>query len=416
MRFPNIPRGLVIFLSAIVVIVILIAGYEFLFAKSSTSPSGANSNSPFSSLFPFGGRSSGNVPSGNATTTPLTNESSGNVPLLRKVSAGAVSGGWFSKGAATTSAPTIRYMDRQTGRMTETPADSFAETRISNTTVPGVQELYAVTDSSLLVRLLDGAGNIVNAFGVVNATSSQQSFTTLPLKSFTGVAVAPGGASILTVTKTVSGSQITLSKPDGSKPQTLFNSPLASWVPLAGGTRTFLETAPSAIASGYLYELKGGVLQKIAGGLPGFAAIVSPSGRYVAHSNNAATGFAFSVLDTKSGKLFTNPVHAFALTCAWVPNKEPLLFCAVPSKPPGAAYPDDWLLGNVSLSDGAWIIDSTKNTAYFIGNLADENGAAIDAKNLAVDESGSYALFTNKADLTLWSLNISAVVSRAETK
>jgi len=184
-------------------------------------------------------------------------------------------------------------------------------------------------------------------------------------------------------------------------------------VPLIAGGHTFLETAPTSAAIGYLYELKNGSLSKVVGGLTGLVATVSPSGEYVAYSGDAAGGFALFILDTRTGATLSTPLSALALKCAWIPNHEPLLFCAIPANPPEGAYPDDWLLGNVSFSDSAWILNPQQSTSYSVGALTDSSGAGLDAENISVDPSGTYALFMNKKDLSLWSLWIGDVVARA---
>jgi hypothetical protein len=411
--FANISRGLVAFITTLIVIVALIAGYRFLAGGVSTTPSSAGSSGGFfSALFPFGsgGTQAGN--GGSATGTPLTETQSGPVPVLREVSANPVSGAWFTAGNATTSTPFIRFMDRASGHISETPAGSLAVARITNTTLPGVEELYQATPGSAVVRYLSSSETVVNVYGSIYATSSE-SFEQTPLRAFDRVAVEPGG-NMLTVREENGGSTVEFSKPDGTKLEKLLSSPIASWVPLIGGGRTFLETAPSATALGYVYELSGGTLRKISGGIAGMMATVSPSGTYVAVSGNAANGFSLAVVSTKDGSTLGVPVHAMAAKCAWVPGKEPLMFCAVPNKPPAAAYPDDWLLGTVSFSDEGFVVNPTKGTAYFIGDLTDASGTGIDAENVSVDASGSYALFMNKKDLSLWSLQIEDAVARAE--
>jgi hypothetical protein len=119
-----------------------------------------------------------------------------------------------------------------------------------------------------------------------------------------------------------------------------------------------------------------------------------------------------TVVDTKTGKTFDAPLKAVAWKCAWVPNREPFMFCAVPTNVVSGAYPDDWLMGNVSFSDEAWIVNPVGNASFFIGALTDQNGSGIDAENVSVDPSGTYALFMNKKDLSLWSLRIGEVVAR----
>jgi len=408
----NIPRGLLIFLGGIVVVVVIIVGYKFLFTPSSA---GTNTGQKdfFSALFPFGNSAQPSGSGDEASSTPLSNQKqTGEVPLLRHITDKIVSGAWFMEAASSTTPPIIRYMQRENGNMFQTPADSFNETRISNTTVPGVLELYAATDANLIVRYLDDSGVVGNFYGFVNATSSQQSFNALPIRRFDRISLQKDSSSILTVTSTNGTGRVDVSKADGTKLQTIFVSPITSWVPLQGGSRNFLETAPSAAALGYLYEIKNGALSKIAGGLAGFTASVSPSGRFIAYSGNSANGFSFSVLDTKTNATYASPIHAFAMKCAWVPNREPVLFCAVPKNPAPLAYPDDWLLGSATFADDAWVIDPIHQSVYFIGTLADENGTTIDAENISIDKSGSYALFTNKKDLTAWSLKILEFVAR----
>lgn len=410
MDFLNkIPKGLVIFLLGILMVTVLAWGYATL-SKNQTSAGLPSGTSFFNSLFPFGSAVPAPAPVASSTGTAIP-EHTGGVPLLRHVATAPVSGAWFAAPAASSTAPLIRYMDRESGNIEETPADSFATTRISNTTFPGVEELYAAGDSSLIVRTLSDAGEVRNYFGAVHATSSLASTDFSALTAFNRVAVS--GEKMFTLTETPNGSTATLENIDGTHAETLLSSAIASWVPLIAASHEFLETAPTAAAEGYLYDVSNGSLAKVAGGLTGFTAIVSPSARYVAYGGSARGVFSFAVLDTKTGTFYPNPLHAFPLKCAFIPNNEPLLFCAVPAAGVAAAYPDDWLLGNVSLSDEAWIVNPVKNTSYFIGALADENNAGIDAENVSVDPSGSYALFMNKKDLSPWSLSISDVAVRA---
>lgn len=413
----NIPRGLVIFIVGIACLVAAAVGYRLLAGGTAANGTGGgNSNGLFSALFPFGGGSPGQSSPGAATSSaPLTGIPGGQVPLLREVSADPVSGGWFAPGQTATSAPAIRYMTRANGYITETPANSFDTARASNTTLTGIEELYPAGDSTLVVRSLNANGGIVNAFGTVHASTSTPSFITSPLPPFARVAVERGG-DMLSVVEQNGGSDVVLSKPDGSHASLELASPIASWVPLIGGDAAFVETAPTAAAPGYLYEIVKGALSEVGGGMLGMTALIDPSGRYAAISGNGADGFSLSVTDLQTGQSYPTPVRTTTLKCAWIPPAVPLLFCAVPVNPPTASYPDDWLLGTVSFADQAWVVDPVKNTAYFIGNLADKNGQALDAERIAVDPSGSYALFMNKNDLSLWSLNIADAVMRARAQ
>ncbi|MBV9349842.1 MAG: hypothetical protein JO026_03755, partial [Patescibacteria group bacterium] len=145
MRELKIPRGLIVFLGVMLILTMIAFAFRAISERVSTgsAPSGTHL---FSALFPFGNPS---IPPQTASTSDTTAnlegaKASGGVPALRHVSQLPVSGGWFVPGKTATSAPLIRYMDRQSGHVEEVPADSFTETRLSNTTLPGMEELYAI--------------------------------------------------------------------------------------------------------------------------------------------------------------------------------------------------------------------------------------------------------------------------------
>jgi hypothetical protein len=405
----GIPKGLVVFVSGIVIVAVLVWGYVSLFGAGSGGRV-AGGNSFFSSLFPFGNTAAPSPTGSNGTSTPLgAPVQSGEVPLLREVSAAPVSGGWFG-GVSNQGVPIIRYMLRESGHVEESPADSFAVNRISNTTLPGIEELIAASSSALILRDLGEDGAVRNFFARINATTSESSIALLPMPAFSRVAA--NGSHLLAVFPQSGDSEIDTANVDGGGRQALLSLPFAGLVPFIGGARNFVETAPSFAANGYVYEIRGGALEKIAGGFPGLMAIASPSGQYVAASWNTPAGFAMGIYDLTGGATYASPVGGLAPKCAWVPNREPFMFCAVPTDVPSGAYPDDWLMGNVSFSDEAWIVNPVGNASFFIGALTDQNGSGIDAENVSVDPSGTYALFMNKKDLSLWSLRIGEVVAR----
>ncbi|MBI2474473.1 MAG: hypothetical protein HYV68_02110, partial [Candidatus Taylorbacteria bacterium] len=69
-------------------------------------------------------------------------------------------------------------------------------------------------------------------------------------------------------------------------------------------------------------------------------------------------------------------------------------------------YPDDWYQGLVAWRDEVWAIDTaTGNTQYLI-NLGSAGRRDIDAINLSLDEKERFITFTNKTDLSLWTLQI----------
>jgi hypothetical protein len=71
-----------------------------------------------------------------------------------------------------------------------------------------------------------------------------------------------------------------------------------------------------------------------------------------------------------------------------------------------ATLPDDWLLGRISFSDSVWIIRPIENTAHSLGYLQEIANTPIDVLNPTISVDGNFALFINKNDLSVWSLDL----------
>ena len=398
-------RTLIISGLGLLAVALFAVGYFFVFQKTDSGAPTAPKDF-FSAFFPFG--------QGNRTSNNPSNETGEEVAQkvtarLRQVSARPATGAWFTSLPGTTTPLRIRFMERATGHIFETFVDSYAEARISNTTIPLMQELIAINDTNIILRTLSDTETVSNAFGVLNATSSQQSLNTSALKGFQRVAVAQNGLTMLTVTEIARGSQIELMQPDGTKSRTLVLSPIRSWVPLAGDSRFFIQSAPSSGASGFLYEIKSnGSLTKILSDIPGLLSVPSPGGRYILYSGSTGVKIFLGMLDTKTGQNYTLPLKTLATKCAWISEDAPRVFCAIsdPVRAGTAMLPDDWLLGKIAFNDSAWIIRPIENTAHSLGSLQEIAGTPIDVLGVKISFNQQYALFTNKNDLSVWSLDL----------
>ncbi len=398
-------RTLIISGLALLIVALLAAGYFFFVSQKTPGNGDVLSKDFFSAFFPFGSR----TPSNNNQTPGETGAETAQkvTARLRQVSNRPTAGAWFASPATTTSSR-IRFMERTTGHIFETPVDSYAETRLSNTTIPLIQDLVVINDSSLILRTLPDSQTISNAFAVLNATTSQQSLNTSPLKGFARVAVASSGLTLLTVTEVAGGSQIELAQPNGDKPRTILLSPIRSWVPLAGGTHFFIESAPSSGIPGFLYEIKAdGSLIKVLGEIPGLLSMPSPTGRYVLYSSGAGNRAVLAMLDIQTGQNYLAPLQTLATKCAWVSEANPTVFCGISdSIDATASLPDDWMLGKIRLNDSAWLIRPFEGTAHSLGNFQEIAGIPIDVTSVSISPDQRYAIFINKNDLTLWSLDL----------
>ncbi len=395
-------RRAIIFIAVILVAITAVATY-LLLPSIIQDPEATDESSTtdfFGSLFPFGDNDGQNnvVDEGKEETEEVVK--TGTPSPLRQVSTEMVAGARFTN-KGTSTPVIIRYMERKTGHIYDMPANSYTANRISNTTVPGIDHLIWTSNTTALLQALSEEKIPENFLGRISTTTQTLSGT--PLSGFARAAVTGNGTLIL-ATERENGILVETARADGLERQTIFASPIRSWIPLTGGTRVFLHSAPSAATDGFLYELKSGTLSKVVGDVSGFMASVSPTGRYVAYSGRGNT--VFQVLDTEKNNVYEIALKTLAAKCGWIPKKEPLLICGVPKTFGNYTYPDDWLLGQAATVDALWLIDPINSETKLISDPEEEANASLDVTNVAVDDTGSYALFTDKNDLTLWSVKL----------
>src|SRR3989338_2719832 len=127
----------------VVVVLVIIAGGVYFFAVQNNTGQTDNQSGTdfFSSLFPFGESSpgGGDVTTSGDSTLAETKPAS----VLRQIGDRPVAGARFIAGRNET---LIRFIERETGHVFDTPLDSATVTRISNTTIPRIQEIVWLSD------------------------------------------------------------------------------------------------------------------------------------------------------------------------------------------------------------------------------------------------------------------------------
>lgn len=381
-------------------ILLVITGGVWLYQALVPSGSTASEDSGggiFSSLFPFGsGGGTGDGGTGGAFGDELTG---GPAPALRKVSAEQVAGMHFATGIQGT--PSLRYTERNTGHWYETPVDSLTVVRLTNTTIPAVHDTVPVNASSSIMRFLADNESIENFMGTYSGTTTDRELEGLFLKRYARVAVGAGGT-VLGVLETPAGSTIETVAPDGDAPKVLATSPLSSWIPLAGGNKFFVASAPSGGVRGSVYDISNGRFERVVGDISGLQALPNTAGtRLLISAGNVNAAQLFSY-DMSTKTLTTLPLGTLVGKCAWVPSSDTTVLCAVPQSFPQALYPDDWLLGRAHTADSLWFIDTATGATTAAMELTEQAGEPIDASQVAVSDDGRFAAFINKNDQLLW--------------
>lgn len=402
-------RLLVIIASVIVILGLLIGGYFLFFGGGPSLTVGTPSN-------PFG--SSGDRDSSvllGADGQPIRGAGTVVAPKLIRISDAPV-----AKGAvglyippvlpATSTDPSlpsdteIRFIERQSGNIYAFRLHDRLLSRISNRTLPGIQDAAWASDGSrafvrYLTRLADGTEQV--ATYALPADGSEGYFLE---PNLTHVAVS-GTSSVLSLAQTVSGSVGVLANLDGTNPRTLFTSLLSQLSAGFSGNTIVAHTRASSGLDGYAFLVSGdGSFTRILGPLRGLGTLPNPEGTSVLYSHLSGNRVQLQLLDLATRITTALPLATLAEKCVWAPGGR-VLYCAAPTALSGN-LPDDWYQGAVSFSDRLWRIDLETRLATLIVDPGQVADVAIDAVALALDPQADALIFTNKRDGTLWAYDL----------
>lgn len=387
------PSSIFLAFGFLLVVLLIALGVWFVQLISTGASGTPTERGFFGTLFPFG--SGGTTATGGAENRP-GEVFSGPVPQLRKVSEAPVAGAGFATGMS--GVPSIRYLERETGHIYETPLDALTSVRVTNTTIPGVHDAHWINASTTLLRLL-GEGELIDNFvGFFTGTSTDQELKGAFLKQYRRVALQSGEL-IVGALEGPGGVVVESVQLDGNRARSHYSSPISSWIPLASGGKYFVLSAPSGLATGSLFDVSGSHPVRVTGGIRGLLALGDQSGKRFLLSSGGQNGMRLLVHDALGTREL--PLTTLADKCAWVPDTD-FVLCGVPRTLPGGLYPDDWLLGRVAFDDELWLINIETGTAAVILDPNEVSGAPMDVYKISVTTDGLHALFVNKSDQLLW--------------
>lgn len=340
-----------------------------------------------------------------STSTPVLVSSA----RLVKISDGPVVPGVavvnVKAGSATSSPETaINYIERRSGNVFSYKVGGTAPVRISNKTVPGIQTASWLPDASVaFVRYLSGTDfTTVNTFAL---PSNGSGGFFLP-QNLSGIAVA--STSLLTLASGVNGSVASVLRTDGSRPSTVFTTPLSALrVSFLGKNQYLAFTKPSAGLSGSAFVVDGsGRFSRIAGPRNGLVALGSPLGKWVLVSFLLGDTLSMELVNVATGETLPLPVATVADKCVWTTD-DTMVYCGIPVNSPfGKKYPDDWYQGATSFDDRLWKIQVSGRYAQLVLDFSAETKISLDVEALAVDPAGTALVFINKNDGSLWSYRL----------
>ncbi len=437
-------RRIILILSLVLIIAIITAIYFALTSqKFPGGGTGSGTGSPISG-------SSSNLSGQNKTpvgadtnNVPLTETNVSALPRLRQITTVPTSGDTILtrqvdviKDRVKTKETQyfVRYMDRATGHVFDIRTDSIAPLKISNTTIPKVYEAIFTPDgNSIITRLLSEVDNdqiltyfitLKDKLKTSTSTSENKTVAEAGIISKTGlkdvsgtylpsdmkeIAMSPGGAKILSLYYTENGSKLTTSAPNGGGERTVLNHPLREWLlSFQGESRAVLTTKPSGITNGYAYllDLATGGLSKIMGDIAGLTLLPNKDGNKYLGAGTPDGSMKLFVYSKSKNERVMLAISTLPEKCIWANTESAVAYCAVPQSLPNAIYPDSWYQGRISFTDNLWKINVDTGETTIISSLTRESGQIIDGINLKLADDDTYLTFINKADLTLWGLDL----------
>lgn len=398
-------RILIIIASIIVILGLLVGGY-FLFFSGPTLSVGVPSN-------PFG--SSGDRPATEllgADGQPIQGAGTVVAPRLIRISDAPVGKGAVALyippvfATATSTEPEIpadteiRFIERQSGNIYAFRLHDRVLTRISNRTLPGIQEAVWDEDGTkafvrYLTRTSDGTEHVDTY--ALPADGGEGYFLEQDLEQVS----VRGTSTVFSLLPSSSGSVGSFSNLDGTNVRTLFTSSLSRLRASFSGDSIIATTKASSGLDGYAFLVGGdGSFTRVLGPLRGLATLANPEGTSVLYSYVDRNRTYLQVLSLATRSSTALPLVTLAEKCVWEPGGR-ALYCGVPTALAGNV-PDDWYQGAKTFSDRIWRIDLDTRLATLVVDPGQVAGVAIDAVALTIDSQKDALVFTNKKDGTLW--------------
>jgi len=285
----------------------------------------------------------------------------------------------------------IRYAEQGTGHIYEIDLSDSSEVRISNTTVPQVQDAtFAADGSAVALQTYNRAARSVVGTIVDGGLTTQN---------------LPPRAQNLHFLST-STITYTLSNQDGttgyrynldSESQTIeYVVPFASVITHHTPAQTYVSNRHAPELEGALWAVDDRSFRQVSANAFGFVTELGNAWYSLAFTENDTYQSRAVNLDT--GAVAQLPVSFIPEKCDWGSNT---LWCAAPFTPIAHTYLKEWYQGTVRANDVLWAINPATETAELLVNPVDEINRQLDITNLTA-VTPNQLLFVNRHDNTLW--------------
>lgn len=321
----------------------------------------------------------------------------------------------------------VRFVARENAHVYEVDPSTGNRVQLTNTTIPRIQEAYwGNGGSTVILRYLardltqnESIKTFIADIGTSPGSSDglgSLNGSFLP-DNVSAVSVSPNGAQLFYLVPTssgVSGTIVTLSTRSARE---VFRNPFHEWLPeLLNDGRVVLTTKPSADVPGYsyLYDPTTKLLTRTLREKNGLTTLANADASHVLFGENISGNTALGVYSPRGFTLDEGQrvestgiaIAAIPEKCAWGANRVRVFCGSFSSAPRGRAVPDDWYQGLFSFSDTFWTADTNSAAIALLADPQTEVKRQFDVMSPFIAPMDEYFFFTDKKDLSLWSMRI----------
>jgi hypothetical protein len=313
---------------------------------------------------------------------------------------------------ATTTIESVRYVFRETGRVEDLSLETGVTKRVTNTTVPRIEEAsFAVNGSGVALRYLKDDNETVATYVSPLPTDPYALSTDLSgtflRENVWSLSWSPNTAELFYLTQGDTGAVGRITNVFGDASREIFSSPLSEWRAHRGTPSSIdVTSAPSYLAQGMSVRISGtGTSRTTLAGVRGLTVLPSPGGTRLLYSESTGLRTRLFMYDLTTREKTEFLIPTLPEKCVWADDVRAV--CAVPSEI-GGFVPDTWYQGSVSFSDSFWMLDGESGRVDFLFNPLDtEAREDVDAVDLSLSYDNTVLSFINKKDLRGWIADLS---------
>ena len=301
--------------------------------------------------------------------------------------------------------PSLRYVEKTTGHIYQMTLNTKKVDKISNSTIPSIYEAFFNNEASTIIyRYLSTDESTINSYV---ATLGGTTGEFLP-SNIVDLSISPDKNSFFYLIKNSDGVIGVTKSFNESKSNQVFSSPFTEWLSQwISNQKIYLTTKASWSTDGSLFSLNttNGSLTKLFGGVAGLTTLSNNDGSLILYSVSTNTGPRLEVFNISNHTTEDLGVYGLPEKCIWALDNISI-YCAIPKTITGIQYPDSWYQGLISFEDYFAKIDTNINQVSTIADSTSVSEIPVDATKLFLSKNESQLFFTNKKDLTLWSLDL----------